>query len=469
MLLTKDPKMRYIIFNITLFFPLLTLLASESMLKDIKYSVKSNGIMLSFDYTHPIPDENIIGWKSDRNWLYLTLLGVKPPVTHTPKQKFNGHIKEIVIDDFDESVQIAILMEKSIQWYDIINSQGSSSSFIFIHTKLAKSKYSHLKENISQYGESVFSHITQEGFPVYNTDFESAFDKAREKLGPNALFKYKGKLYNTNHIGESTGELISGLKENEESFMDHLDQYASSDEDQKVNWDDKLSLPPPESLRVPEEQEDEYFINYETGEELVEWEEIPYQQNDSNIVKGLIAELNEHSSDKVELNDPMDQYQKLSWRQRIPLLIKIENSLFRNNTKSDHRYFIGDEAALIVHTNIDGVPIYIDGRYVGYTPLSPIRVEPGWHQVSVFSPQYLTYLNTDMISHQNNDLKINDAMINNKMFGKESVYVESGKIAKLEMRFDYLGPPLPEQKKRGGWIVGFPVIALFLQILWQAT
>ena len=74
-----------------------------------------------------------------------------------------------------------------------------------------------------------------------------------------------------------------------------------------------------------------------------------------------------------------------------------------------------------------------------------------------------------MISHQNNDLMINDAMINNKMFGKESVYVESGKIAKLEMRFDYLGPPLPEQKKRGGWIVGLPVIALFLQILWQAT
>ena len=48
-------------------------LASE--LKDIKYDPKSNGLMISIDYSQPIPDDNIIGWKSDRNWLYITLLG----------------------------------------------------------------------------------------------------------------------------------------------------------------------------------------------------------------------------------------------------------------------------------------------------------------------------------------------------------------------------------------------------------
>ncbi len=44
-----------------------------STLEDIKYDPKSNGLMLSIEYTDPIPDDNIIGWKSDRNWLYINI------------------------------------------------------------------------------------------------------------------------------------------------------------------------------------------------------------------------------------------------------------------------------------------------------------------------------------------------------------------------------------------------------------
>ena len=42
-----------------------------------------------------------------------------------------------------------------------------------------------------------------------------------------------------------------------------------------------------------------------------------------------------------------------------------------------------------VDANIDGIPIYVDSKYVGDTPLNkPIQVEPGWHQVSGFSAIY---------------------------------------------------------------------------------
>ena len=50
---------------------------NSSVLEDIKYDPKTNGLMISIEYSEPIPDDNIIGWKSDRNWLYITLLGVK--------------------------------------------------------------------------------------------------------------------------------------------------------------------------------------------------------------------------------------------------------------------------------------------------------------------------------------------------------------------------------------------------------
>ena len=132
----------------------------------------------------------------------------------------------------------------------------------------------------------------------------------------------------------------------------------------------------------------------------------------------------------------------------------------------DNEELLLGQSAIRVDANLDGVPIYIDGRYVGHTPLkTPIRVEPGWHQVSGFSPQYLMYLNTGTI-----DYVSNDPMLHNQIFGTETLYVEGGKIARSEMRFDYVGPSLPVKKKEGGWLVGFPVIMTFFYLLaWGAA
>jgi len=162
-------------------------LASE--LKDIKYDPKSNGLMISIDYSEPIPDDNIIGWKSDRNWLYITLLGVKHVNEINPKADPNNLIKELVIDSFDESVQIAILLTKKIHWYDIINSEGNSSAVVFIHTEMKNNLQANLKEHLDKKGKSVFSVISQKGFPTYNTSFQAAFNKAREELGSNAILE----------------------------------------------------------------------------------------------------------------------------------------------------------------------------------------------------------------------------------------------------------------------------------------
>ena len=71
--------------------------ASISMgatLKDVSYSVKQNGIMVNLDYTEPIDDDDIIGWKSDRGWVYLTLLGVRPQRVKIPKKTFRVKLEK---------------------------------------------------------------------------------------------------------------------------------------------------------------------------------------------------------------------------------------------------------------------------------------------------------------------------------------------------------------------------------------
>lgn len=173
-----------------------------STLKDVSYSIKQNGIMVNLDYSEPIDDDDIIGWKSDRGWVYLTLLGVRAPKNKVVNQGFSGDVRKIVIDDFDESTQLAILIRKPILGYDIINSNTSPSTIVFIHTEMKKSEVANLKQHIENQGSSVFNVAKSSGFPKYNTNFKNAFDEARKELGPNAIFEYHGKLYTTNHPGE---------------------------------------------------------------------------------------------------------------------------------------------------------------------------------------------------------------------------------------------------------------------------
>ena len=458
----------------------------SSVLEDIKYDPKTNGLMISIEYSEPIPDDNIIGWKSDRNWLYITLLGVKHINNISPKSDPNNLIKELVIDSFDESVQIAILLTKKIHWYDIINSEGTSSAVVFIHTEMKNSLQANLKKHLDKNGKSVFSVVSQEGFPTYNTSFQAAFNKAREELGPNALFRYKGKLYHTNHPNEVNQNVASGFKELDEkkSIDDIFANYALATKKlDQVSSDDQSSN---EDFNTV----DEYFVDEDSGQELSEWSDLAEENKSENTKSNLsfwdrmtaaredddkaklfdnlesskgqlIEELADHSIINDDLDGRIIKVPKTSWWQKLPFS-SITKGRFgvSKKRKSDKELLLG-QSAIRIDANLDGVPIYIDGRYVGHTPLkAPIRVEPGWHQVSGFSPQYLMYLNTGTI-----DYVSNDPMLNNQIFGTETLYVEGGKIARSEMRFDYVGPSLPVKKQEGGWLVGFPILLSFFSLI----
>ena len=167
--------------------------------------------MVSLDYTGTIKDDDIIAWKSDRGWVYLTLLGVRAPLNKFPQQSFIRPVKKIVIDDFNESIQVAILINKPILGYDILNSKTSAGTVVFIHTEMKSSDVISLKNYIDDNGASVFNVAQSSGFPQYNTNFKNAFDQARSELGPNSIFEFHGELYTTNHPGETNSMFNPGL------------------------------------------------------------------------------------------------------------------------------------------------------------------------------------------------------------------------------------------------------------------
>ena len=112
---------------------------------------------------------------------------------------------------------------------------------------------------------------------------------------------------------------------------------------------------------------------------------------------------------------------------------------------------------------------------MGETPLKgPVKISPGWHQVSGLTPLYVKVLNRSGMEYVDDD----PILRNNQLFGSRTVYVGPKNISVVNLRFNDIGDPprhpfslrdLPQNmaQTEGGMMIGFPVImALFGFITW---
>ena len=299
-------------------------------LKDVSYSIKQNGIMVNIDYSNQINDDDIIGWKSDRGWVYLTLLGVRSPKNKVPQQIFKDPVKKIVIDDFDESTQLAVLINKPVLGYDIINSKTSPTTVIFIHTEMKKSEVASLKKHIDEEGFSVFNVAKSSGFPKYNTNFRSAFDQARKELGPNSIFEYHGKLYTTNHPREKDSKLNSMLikaSEAKQAFEDSS-RFASKS--------------PKKDLKKRELEE--IYIEKKTGDILTETiskpklkklileKKTPLIVDNKNILLSKADKIIKKKPNQIETKEASSRHSKQNKTAKIEknIIVEKKQSFFKN-------------------------------------------------------------------------------------------------------------------------------------------
>ena len=131
--------------------------------------------------------------------------------------------------------------------------------------------------------------------------------------------------------------------------------------------------------------------------------------------------------------------------------------------QSDPAFMYYYNGGIRVESNIDGVPIYIDGKYVGETPMSrPVQVEPGWHQVSGFSPVY-----TNLASKNRLQFVSYDSIIqNNESFGAKTVYAEAGKLETVMLKFNKMGDkPKKLIEIKGGYNVGIPMFVFVMTMI----
>ena len=81
--------------------------------------------------------------------------------------------------------------------------------------------------------------------------------------------------------------------------------------------------------------------------------------------------------------------------------------------------------AMKISCDTDSVPIYLDGYYVGKTPITQaLTVTPGWHKVSIFPPD-------DGIPEQS--VPSNKTLKDIIRLGQQDVMVEEGNVELVVM------------------------------------
>ena len=101
-----------------------------------------------------------------------------------------------------------------------------------------------------------------------------------------------------------------------------------------------------------------------------------------------------------------------------------------------------------------GLPIYVDGHLVGYSPLkNPVDVLPGWHKVGYFPNDYAK----DANSLTSKEKIMNDILV----MGRLDVFVDEGSHETIVLNYQTLGEEVIDYNKKfkAGTIIG---LSLFL-------
>tara|TARA_B100000287_G_scaffold276424_1_gene260390 strand:- start:654 stop:1535 length:882 start_codon:yes stop_codon:yes gene_type:complete len=135
----------------------------------------------------------------------------------------------------------------------------------------------------------------------------------------------------------------------------------------------------------------------------------------------------------------------------------------KDSEKTSHPFSWKDareRTTLEILCDTKGLPIYVDGHMVGYSPLkSWIDVLPGWHKVGYFPNDY----NQDSHALTSKEKVLNDILV----MGRLDVYVEEGSHETIALNYQTLDEEVVDYNKRfqaGSWI-GFSLFFTMIVLM----
>ena len=135
----------------------------------------------------------------------------------------------------------------------------------------------------------------------------------------------------------------------------------------------------------------------------------------------------------------------------------------KNSQKKSHPLSwkdVRERTSLEIICDTKGLPIYVDGKMVGISPLkNPIDVLPGWHKVGYFPNDY---------SKDPNKLTSKEKILNDILvMGRLDVFVEEGKEETIVLNYQTLDEEVVDYNKRfqTGTMVGFSLFFTMILLM----
>ncbi len=135
----------------------------------------------------------------------------------------------------------------------------------------------------------------------------------------------------------------------------------------------------------------------------------------------------------------------------------------KNSQKKSHPLSwkdVRERTSLEIICDTKGLPIYVDGKMVGISPLkNPIDVLPGWHKVGYFPNDY---------SKDSNKLTSKEKILNDILvMGRLDVFVEEGKEETIVLNYQTLDEEVVDYNKRfqSGTMVGFSLFFTMILLM----
>ena len=437
-----------IYFTLTIIF--ITNLLWSNTVQMITTHNKSNGILLRLVTEDKIKNlDDIAGWIGNENWFYVTLNDMKLSDKLPEYTEYENPVENLEVSENGESVQLGFLFKKPMEDFEIFHSAASRVILVQVWESIDDTIRTKLKNSEIMNNNRVFSLPKEEskGSPFYDS-FVYARDKyGPEKyfVWYNNWFSTEDVIGDDeSHLGQKKGEgillpkiekespkplVVKKIKKPDPVLSGSFNEKKSNTTSEnytikqikKVNLDNILKhgmlhfgiLRPSEVKKLQKalvllgydlslEDENNKAIDGNFGE-LTENAVLQFQtdigyseENIDGIVglytlNGLINELKRTGKyaapEKAYEMRPRKKYSRNKQENLSSSFVKRKKISGNPKLNLNLPERETGESYIRVESNIDGADVYVDGNYLGKTPIfDKLPVRPGWHRVKVVNP-----------------------------------------------------------------------------------
>lgn len=97
---------------------------TKSVVTYLDVENKKNGAFIKIHTTSPVDPKFVSGWTSEGGWFYITILGAISDSIRVMDSEIDLPVKEIQVDNAEESTQLAFKIDQEIENFEFYQSQS---------------------------------------------------------------------------------------------------------------------------------------------------------------------------------------------------------------------------------------------------------------------------------------------------------------------------------------------------------